>query len=304
MPSEAHEKVVQFLLDNPSPDDAKIPDLRAGFEAALSAMPVPDDVSAKTVDADGVSVDLVSTPAATPERVVLMSHGGGYCMGSAAGYRELAARVARTARARVAVVDYRLAPESPFPAGLEDMLTAYRWLLNDGVPAHNIALTGDSSGAGLALSVLLRARREDLDLPSAVVLFSPWVDLAVGPTQSEATDVGDPMTSREGMRYFAGEYLQGHSPEDPEINGLYADLSGLPPMLLQTGTRDVVHGDALHLAALARAAGVTVEVRTFHGLVHNWMLWPDFPESAEAIAGLAAFVDEHQPTTVLSNEEH
>jgi monoterpene epsilon-lactone hydrolase len=292
MPSEAHEQVVQFLVDNPTPADASLSDRRTGFDQALLAMPRAADVEAETVSADGVSVDWVTVPGTRDDRVVVLIHGGGGCMGSAATYREFAGRVSRAAQARVAVVEYRLAPEAPFPAGVDDCVAAYRSILADGNAPERVIVAADSGGVGLALTVVARIRDEGIGLPAGVVGFSPWLDFAVGDSIADAEDVGDPMLTRDAHQFFAEQYLQDHPATDAAANILHADPAGLPPILLLTGTRDVVHADALRFAQLARRAGVEVTVRSFHGLVHNWVLWPDFPESADALAHLARFIDE------------
>jgi monoterpene epsilon-lactone hydrolase len=293
MPSEAHEQMVQFILENPTPDDASTADRRAGFDQFLLSMPLPEDVAVTPAEADGVALDWVSVPESRDERVVFLVHGGGGCMGSARTYREFAARIARAARARVAVPDYRLAPEAPFPAGVDDLVTAYRWLLAEGVSPAATAVVGDSGGVGIALTAVTRARDEHLAPPAAFVGFAPWIDFSVGDTIAEAEDVGDPISTPASLTFFASQYLQGHPETDPLANALHADLRGLPPLLLLAGTRDVGYGDALWLAKRARAAGVPTTVRTFHGLVHNWQMAAHLPEAADAIDAAAGFMDEH-----------
>jgi epsilon-lactone hydrolase len=292
MPSDAHEQLVRVILDNPTSADASLADLRADFDAFLGAQPLPDDFEVTTVNADGVSCDWVTVAGARTERVVLLLHGGGYAMGSAAGYREFASRLSRAAAARVAVIDYRLAPEAPYPAALDDAVTAYRWLLAEGVTAKQVVVVGDSGGVGFALSVVARIRDEQLDLPAGLVGFCPWVDLSTE-SIAHADDVGDPISTREGLGFFAAQYLQEHSPVDPRVNLLHGNLAGMPPLLLLAGTRDVGYRDALRVAELARAAGIPVTVKTYHGLIHNFQLAAHLPEAEQALAAMGEFVDEH-----------
>lgn len=295
MPSQAHEDLVQQILQNPTPDDAPIADRRAGFDQLLLSFPLGDDVRAESVDANGVPLDWVEAGDARGDRVVLMIHGGGGCMGTARSYREFAARVSRATGARVALPDYRLAPEAPFPAGLDDGFTAYRWLLDQGVAAERIVVCGDSGGVGLALTVVGRASDEQLPLPAGVIGFAPWIDFAVGETIAEAEDVGDPMITRGALRIFASWYLGEHRATDPVANALQRDWRDMPPLLLLAGTRDVGYRDALRMAERARAAGTPATVRTFHGLIHNWQMFPHLPDAAEALDAAARFVDERLP---------
>lgn len=292
MPSDAHERLVQLMVENPTPADATVEARRAGYDAFLGMTPVPDDARIEETDAEGVSLTWVAVPESREDRVILHVHGGGGVMGSARTYRELAARLARSAGARVAVPDYRLAPEAPFPAGIDDIVRGYGALLRQGVPSERIVISGDSAGAGFALVAITRARDEGLALPAGVVGFTPWIDLAVGETIAEAADVDDPVSTRDGMRWFSRQYLQDASPTSPLANVLHASLHGLPPLLLLAGTRDIVHGDALRMGRLARAAGVRATVRSFHGLIHNWQMAAHLPEAAEALALAGAFVTE------------
>jgi acetyl esterase/lipase len=292
MPSEEHEQLVQLLLDNPSPDDTPIEARREGFDGLLLSMPVGDDVKpSEVVDADGVPVHWVEAEGARPDRVVLQVHGGGAAMGTATTYRELASRISRRWKARVAIADYRLAPEHPYPAPLDDCFTAYKWLLAQGIPAGQIVVVGDSGGVNLALTMVAKARDEGVDVPAAVVGFTPWFDLTLAGLADEA-DAGDPMITKGTLKQFAGWYLNGHSPTDPALSILHADLKGMPQTLLLGATRDVGYRDALAYAEQARAAGVDVTVKTFHGLVHNFEVFANLPEAAEAIEATGAYVDE------------
>ncbi|ADB52424.1 alpha/beta hydrolase [Conexibacter woesei] len=303
MPSEAHEQLVQLILDNPTPADASLADLRAGFDGFLSAQPVPGEVEVEHVDAGGVPVELVGMPGATDDRIVFYLHGGGIAMGSAAGYRAFAARLSAETGARVAVVDYRLAPEAPYPAPQDDAIAAYGWLQQQGRAGDRVLFAADSGGAGFMLSVVARIRDLAIALPAGMVAMCPWIDLALGDTIAAAEDVGDPVSTVEGLRYFAGLYLQGHSPVDPVVNVLHGDLRGLPPLLVLAGTRDIGYRDGLRVAELARKVEVPVEVRTGHGLIHNYQLAAHLPEAAEAVAALGEFFDQRVPVKVSAIEE-
>lgn len=295
MPSEAHEQLVQLFLDNPAPPGATLADQRAGFDAFLAAQPVPEKAEFTEASLGGVPVEWVSTAASHEDRVVFYLHGGGYAMGSVVGYRGFTSRVAQELRARVVAVEYRLAPEAPYPAGFHDAVSAYRGLLAEGVPADRIVVAGDSGSVGFVLALTTWLRDANVALPAAVVGFCPWVDLAVGETIADAADVGDPLGSREALKAFSGHYLRSHSPTDSAVNALYGELHDLPPMLLIAATRDVGYQDALTVAQLARRAGVDVTVTTHHGLFHNFQLAAHLPEAAEALAEAGAFVGRHLP---------
>jgi monoterpene epsilon-lactone hydrolase len=303
MPSAAHQELVQLILNNPSADDAPIADRRAAFDQLLLSFPIEPDVRAASFDAGGVPLDWVVAGDEPGDRVVLMIHGGGGCMGSARTYREFASRLSRDTGARVAVVDYRLAPEAPFPAGVEDGCTAYASLLEQGIPASRIVVVGDSGGVGLALAVVGRARDEGLAAPAGVIGFAPWIDLEVGPTIAEAADVGDPMITRASLQQFAAWYLGDHRASDPLANALHRDWRGMPPLLLLAGTRDVGYRDALRLAELARASGVDATVQTLHGLIHNWQMFPHLPEAAAAISAATEFFDTQVPNDTRRTKE-
>ena len=201
-----------------APESAETPTLeesRAGFEHMMAEFPIPEDVTLEAVDAGGVPSEWVTAPNADPKRVVLYFHGGGYVLGSIASYREFCSRLSRAAKARVLVIDYRLAPEHPFPAPVEDAVSAYKWLLTNGVEPSNMALGGDSEGGGLTIAALVALRDEGQPLPSAGVCLSPWVDLE-GIGDSMTTKAGvDSMVQKDGLVEMANLYLDGADPRSP-----------------------------------------------------------------------------------------
>jgi monoterpene epsilon-lactone hydrolase len=228
-----------------------------------------------------------------PERVVLYLHGGGFIYGSERSHGELAARLALSARARLVFPLYRLAPEHPFPAALEDALVAYRALLDGGVSPSSIVIAGDSAGGNLTLSLLLALRDAGEPLPAAAVLISPWVDF---------TQMGGSMQTNEPFDWaspwmferWEREYLKGHDASDPRASPALADLSGLPPLLIQIGTAELLHDQVLALADRARAAGVEVTLEAFPDLVHLWhTLTPLFPRFQEGMDRIGQFVSKH-----------
>jgi acetyl esterase/lipase len=278
----------------PQKDEPTVQDYRDAYEVFVAQFPIPADVVTENVDAGGVPALWVRTPAATPDRTILYLHGGGYVIGSAEGYRELASHVGRAADAQVLVVDYRLAPEQPFPAAVDDAVAAYRWLLGTGVSPGSVVIAGDSAGGGLALATLLALRDAGVPLPAAAACLSPWVDLeCTGETMTTKADV-DPVVQRDGVVGMAEMYLAGADPRSPLASPLYGDLSGLPPLLIQVGTRETLLDDSMRLAARAEQAGVDVTLETVDEAPHVWHVFSSFlPEGRDSIDQIAAFTRKH-----------
>lgn len=232
---------------------------------------------------------------------LLFLHGGGYCFGSIKMYRDLAARLAAACQARVLLPEYRLTPEHAFPAPLEDSRAAWQWLLDHGAQPESLALGGDSAGGGLALALAMALRDADQPLPSCLVCLSPWTDLAcTGPTLESHGDL-DPMLPADGIRECAARYSTGQDPRDPRISPLYGELAGLPPLLIQVGTNEVLLSDSERLAAAARAAGVETTIEVWDAMWHVWHLFAwCVPEAKQAIRKIGAFVQSHQENAVDS----
>lgn len=266
-------------------------DMRAGLEAMSGGFALEPDVRVAPTAIGGIAGEWITSPAIRDERVVLYLHGGGYVVGSLSTHRELAARVGRAAGARVLTIDYRLAPEHPHPAAVDDAVAAYRALLADVRPEH-LAVAGDSAGGGLTIATLLALRDLGAPLPSAGVCFSPWVDLeGTGGSMDEITD--DPMLNRALIRYFARLYL-GDGAIDartPLAAPLHADLRGLPPLLIQASRHEVLRDDAVRIAERARAAGVACDLELTDEVPHVWQIFASIlPEGREAIERAGAFL--------------
>jgi acetyl esterase/lipase len=266
---------------------------RARYSRFFGQFPTPDDVRFEPVQADGVWVEWVTPPDAAPRRIVLYLHGGGYGVGSPVDYRDLVPRIARAARARALSVDYRLAPEHPHPAAVEDAVTAYRWLLaNGGTPAQTV-IAGDSAGGGLTVATLLALRDRGVPLPAAGVCISPWVDMEASGASVERNAEADPFMKKAVILDAARRYLQGQDPRTPLAAPLYADLGGLPPLLIQVGSIETLLDDAVRLAERARAVGVEVTLETWDGMPHIWHCFASFlPEAQQAIDRIGAFVQQ------------
>jgi acetyl esterase/lipase len=267
-------------------------EMRAIFEE-LSVAP-ESDVQCERVNAGGVDAEWVCAPGAANDRFVLYLHGGGYVIGSVKTHRDLIARVSRAAKARVLALDYRLAPEHPFPAAVDDAVAGYEWLLAQGAKPGRIAIAGDSAGGGLTAATLVAIRDAKLPTPAAGVLLSPWVDLE-GLGESMTTRVeADPVVRKEGLVGMAQAYLQGKDARTPLAAPLYADLKGLPPLLIQVGDAETLLDDSKRLNVRAQAAGVNTKLEVWPEMIHVWQLFASFlPEGQEAISGIGKFVIDH-----------
>nr|ABP57753.1 DepI [Chromobacterium violaceum] len=229
-------------------------------------------------------------------RVILYLHGGGYCFCSPVTHRGVAAALAREADARAFSLDYRLAPEHPFPAAVDDALAAYQALLDEGVAADRIVIAGDSSGGGLALALLLSLRDAGAPLPAGAVLFSPWTDLAATGASLEANDASDVMLSAVAVRNFSRYYLGDAAADHPIASPLYGDYAGLPDLFIQASDTEVLLDDAARVARKASAAGVAVDFKMWRRLPHAWAtLAPMLPEARAAIKEAGGFVRKVAP---------
>ena len=267
---------------------------RRSFEQMVDGFTI--DVAARysRVNAGGVTAEWVAADGASDSRVVLYFHGGGYIIGSPRTHRPMLAHLSRDSGARVLSLDYRLAPEHPFPAPVEDAVASYRWLLREGYDPFRIALAGDSAGGGLTVAALVQIRYLGLPVPAAGVCVSPWVDMEGLGESMETRAEADPMIVREGLLLSAKTYLGGADPRAPLAAPLYADLRGLPPLLIQVGDAEVLLDDSTRLAGVAREAGVKVQMDVWDDMIHVWPLFaPILPEGKQAIAQAGEFIKKH-----------
>jgi epsilon-lactone hydrolase len=272
---------------------AKTPqEMRAVFEKL--AAPAQPDIKSEKVSAGGVEAEWISVPNSAADRAVLYVHGGGYVLGSINTHRDLMGRVARASGARVLGLNYRLAPEHPFPAAVEDSVAAYRWMLEKGLDPKKIAVAGDSAGGGLAMATLVAIRDAHLPLPGAGVCLSPWVDMEGLGESMTTRAAADPAVQKADLVAMAGAYLAGKSPRMPLAAPLYADLTGLPPMLIQVGDAEVLLDDSTRLADRLKAAGVPAKLEVWPEMIHVWQIFAPFlPEGQQAIDGIGSFLKEH-----------
>jgi monoterpene epsilon-lactone hydrolase len=278
------------LAKLPPSETLTLAERRTQYERAERVFPVPPDVKVEKVEIGGVPAERL-TPAATRDgAVVLYLHGGGYCIGSPRSHRHLAAAIGIATAAAVVLPDYRLAPEHPFPAAVDDAVATYRALLAEGVSASRLVIVGDSAGGGLTVATLLALRDAGVPLPAAGVCLSPWVDLACGGQSYETRAAADPIVKRASVGEMARAYLGGRDAKTPLASPLYADLSGLPPLLIQVGSDEVLLDDAVALAERAKAAGVPTTLEVWDAMIHVWPWFLGMLDEAEAaITAIAAF---------------
>lgn len=300
MPSEAMQNLLEVLRDrqrasgNQAP--ANVGEARANFAPAGPVPPVPDDVLVTEVTAGGVRAHWLAAPGADADRVLLFLHGGGYRLGSLGSDGELAARLGRASGMRVLFPEYRLAPEHPFPAAIDDVLAVWQWLRTDQqVSASSIAVAGDSAGGGLTVALLVATRDAGDALPAAAVLMSPTVDLtSSGASMTDRADQ-DPISTPALLRQLASDYLAGADPKTPLASPLFASLSGLPPLLVQVGTADLLLSDSERLAEAAAEAGVDVTLEIGESLPHVYQLMLGTPEAAAATERVGKFLRARVP---------
>ncbi len=298
MANDALQKIIAALRRRPGRAEIPIHEARAAFENLPEYFPTPADVTTEKVDADGVPGEWIAAPGADPETVIYYLHGGGYTIGSVNSHRQMISIISRSSGARAFAIDYRLAPENTFPAAIEDATKAYRWLLAQGVDPARTVIAGDSAGGGLTVATLLSLRESRDPLPAAAVLISPWTDMeGAGESMKTRADV-DPMIRPDASNASANAYLGGADPRNPLASPIYADLSGLPPMLIHVGDAEVLLDDSNRLAAKAKADGVDVTLEVWDEMIHVWHYWADrLPEAQQAIDRISEFVRRHVPAT-------
>jgi monoterpene epsilon-lactone hydrolase len=259
-----------------------------------SFAPKVSGVSYEPFEISGIPAEWIIPEDADNDHVLFHIHGGGYVIGSIRSHRKMVARFARAARCRALLFDYRLAPEHPFPAALEDALTSYRWLLAQGYEPGKIAIAGDSAGGGLAIATLIALRDAGEPLPAAGMLLSPWTDLTGTGETLKTVGWRDPVLNPKLGVKWARCYLGDADPLNPLISPIYADCTGLPPLLIHVGTKEMLLDDSRVFAERAQSHGVPVELDIWDGMFHVWHAGaPALREGTEAIKKLAAFFEEN-----------
>lgn len=293
---EQVEKLVGLWKDHFAGADG-LQQRRTAFRTLMETTPGPTRIQVRQVDADGVDAELM-WPARLHhpigQRVILYIHGGGFSGGSIRTHSLLAGSLAKAASSDVLLIEYRLMPEYTYPAQINDALTAYRWLLDNGYRAENVVVAGDGAGGNIALEAVLRQRQAAKPLPAAVIALSPITDLAATGGSMTSNADSDPLVGSASIETLRKAYLGSRSPTDPQVSPLYADMTGFPPLLLQVGSGEVLLDDTLRLADKARQAGVDVTTEIWPGMPHQWQLFPSLLDDADRSSqNIAEFAIRH-----------
>lgn len=285
MANEGIATLVALLRENNPMAGGTIEEMRANMLAGAAAAPLPEDVRYEPIEIGGVCAEWTMAPGAAEDRALLYFHGGGYTIGGIETHRPVVSDLSRAAGMRVLSLAYRLAPEHPFPAAVDDAVAAYRHLLELGFAASKLAIGGDSAGGGLTAATLLALRDAGDPLPAMAVCISPWLDLTQTAETFESRAAEDPMVTKAMLDMMSAAYLGGAEARQPLASPLFADLAGLPPLLIHVGTAEVLLDDARHFASRARDAGVEVELDVWQDMIHVWHCFGlVLPEANDAIA--------------------
>jgi epsilon-lactone hydrolase len=280
--TEQRETLDAILRQSAFPAGSDVSEQRRLLHELLSAQPLPADVTVTAAVLGGARTAEITVDGVEPRHVVLYFHGGVYVMGDAFLAADLASQVGRRTQAKVISVDYRLAPEHPYPAAVDDALAAYEALLQGGTAPEDIVFAGESAGGGLAIATLVNARDHQLPLPAAALAMSPYADLTLAGTTLETKGKADPLLSREALQARIADYTAGQDAALPLISPIFADLTGLPPLIIQAGTHEVLLDDALRLAGRAATADVAVTLDITPGVPHVFQAYYQILDEAAA----------------------
>ena len=294
MSTEQRENLDAILRQSAIPVGSSVDEQRRLLRELVSAQPLPADVTVTAGELGGVPTAEITVDGVEPRHVVLYFHGGVYVLGDAASTAGLAAQVARRIQAKAISVDYRLAPEHPYPAAVDDALAAYQALLEGGTAPAGIVLAGESAGGGLAVATLVLARDRGLPRPAAAYLMSPYADLTLAGATMETKGQADPLLSRENLAARVPDYTAGHDPALALISPIFADLAGLPPLVVQAGSHEVLLDDAVRLARQAAITDVEVTLDITPGVPHVFQAYsPILDEAAAALDRAGQFLSAH-----------
>lgn len=288
--AEDIDSIRELLASKPRPTSWA--ERRERIDEVGSTWPVADDVTCTQFESGSVKGEWTSAPDIDPSRVILFFHGGGFCSGSLTSHRRLASEAGRAAGARCLAIDYRLAPEHPFPAALEDALRAWLSLRRSGIEARHIALAGDSAGGGLSVALANELREAGEDSPGCLWLISPWTDLTISGSTLVSKDGDDPLIHKPYLEELASAYVAGRiERRDPRVSVLFADLKNLPPILIQVGSDETLLSDSTRFAEAAGAANVAVTLEIWPRMIHAWPVWNGgLAQGREAIARAGQFI--------------
>ena len=282
MSQQQRDALDQLLRNGPLDLGGDVAEQRVIFEEMMAAIPVPADVTTSSGSLGGIPVINVEAAGADPAKIIFYLHGGAYAIGTAASSVGLASDLARRAGTRLVTVEYRLAPEHPYPAAIDDAVAAYRGLLDSGLPASAVAIAGESAGAGLAAATLVALKQVGLPQPTGAVLMSPWADLTLSGESIHSKATVDPALTPDGLRRRAVDYVADGDRTVDLVSPVFADLTELPPLLIQAGSHEILLGDATALAARAAAADVAVTLEVTPGVPHVFQGFAAILEEGDA----------------------
>ncbi|UCD63974.1 MAG: alpha/beta hydrolase [Candidatus Zixiibacteriota bacterium] len=292
--SRLFRSVVKHWMSPKFNTRATVQQQRKALEGFAKLSLVPAQTEVQIVGIGNMSAEWISVGDTLEDCAVLYLHGGAYNIGSLNTHRDIAARVSRASKVKTLLIDYRLAPEHAHPAAVEDVAVAYRWLLKNGFSPHNIVVAGDSAGGGLAIAALVSLRDAGDQLPAAAVCLSPWTDLAGTGESITSLAHRDPFLAPEWLQFMANSYAADNDPRSPLISPIFADLPGLPPILIQVGSDEILLSDSTRLADRAREAGVDVRLEVWEGMWHVWHFFAgQMPEAKRAINDVGTFIYQH-----------
>jgi epsilon-lactone hydrolase len=293
MVSKGMERVIQLLNKTAiTKMKERVEASRKGLEVLASLVKLPKDVKIDHINIVGMGAEWISFPESESDKIVLYLHGGGYMEGSLTSHQDLAMRIGRAAKMKVLVIDYRLAPEHPFPAAVEDAVKSYNWLIeSQKINPNKIVIAGDSAGGGLTLVTLIKLRDEKIPMPAAGICLSPWTDLALTGDSLIKNAKVDPFLKSYDLAFMAELYIGDNDPKNPYISPLYADLHDLPPILLHVGTAEIIKDDSVRFAEKAKKAGVNVTLEVFDDMIHVFQAFSEWaPEGQEAIEKIGKYI--------------
>jgi len=303
MTTEQRETLDAILRQSAFPEGIDIHEQRRLLKELVSAQPLPADVTVTAAELGGIPTAEITIDGTDPGHVVLYFHGGVYVLGDASSAASLASQIGRRTRATVISVDYRLAPEHPYPAAVDDALTAYEAVLQNGTAPADIVFAGESAGGGLAIATLVNARDRGLPLPAAALVMSPYADLTLAGTTMESKRAVDALMSSDNLQLRVADYAAGHDAASPLISPIFADLSGLPPLIIQVGTHEILLDDAIRLARQAATADVEVILDITPGVPHVFQtFYPLLDEAVAALDRAGQFLSSHLTGVVRVTE--
>ncbi len=293
MVSKGLEQTIQLLFQIKKTDiEKRVKSSRKVLEEVAAWIKLPKDVKIEKVDIESLPGAWISTPNSKEERIILYLHGGGYMQGSFITHNVLISRICRASDAKALFLDYRLAPEHPFPAAIEDSIKAYKWLITTAkINPSNLIIAGDSAGGGLTLATLIKLRDLKIPLPRAAVCLSPWTNLTQTGGWFKDRRISDPVVTREELFFMVSIYIGDEDPENPLISPLYANLEGLPPILIHVGKNEILFDDSTRIYERAKQAGVKIELKIWEDMFHVFQIFaPVAPEGQEAIDEIGDYI--------------